>query len=191
MDQNDALFHPDIRFKDVIRTPGVTCYTLEDDGIYPNNAALSLLVYQGALNLPDQNPAATIEGLFAANRWGGSWRNGVYSFHHYHSTAHEVLGVYSGTANVQFGGEEGPALQVRRGDVVIIPAGVAHKNLGASQDLRVVGAYPFGQRVDMNYGKPAERPRADQNIAHLPLPEADPVYATQGPLTEHWCKQEQ
>ena len=188
MNQIDVFSDSDHRFKDVIRAPRVTCHTLEDDDTYPNNRTLPLLVYQGALKLPDQHPAVVIEELFAANKWGGSWRDGVYSFHHYHSTAHEVLGIYSGTAKVQFGGEEGPALHVRRGDVVIIPAGVAHKNLGASQDFRVVGAYPSGQRADMNYGRPAERPRADQNIARVPLPEADPVYATQSPLVDHWFR---
>jgi uncharacterized protein YjlB len=180
--------HLDTGFKDVIKTSQVACHTLRDDGIYPNNERLPLLVYQGALALPEQNPPAIIEALFEINQWGGSWRNGVYGFHHYHSTAHEVLGVYSGTAKVQLGGEKGIVLSVGRGDVVIIPAGVAHKNLGAGRDFRVVGAYPFGQVVDMNYGKSGERPQTDQNIARVPLPGTDPIYGIKGPLQEHWPK---
>jgi uncharacterized protein YjlB len=148
------------------------------------------LALQGALVLPEAGPATVFEALFGANQWGASWRNGVYGYHHYHSTAHEVLGVYGGAAQVQFGGERGLVLRVGPGDVVIIPAGVAHKNLGASQDFRVVGAYPRGQRWDMCYGKPGERPRADQNIARVPVPEADPVYGSDGPLIEHWTKQD-
>jgi uncharacterized protein YjlB len=129
-----------------------------------------------------------IETLFAANHWGGAWRNGVYGFHHYHSTAHEVLGVYAGTARVQFGGDEGIALEVNPGDVVIVPAGVAHKNLGSSPGFRTVGAYPLVQRPDMNYGKPTERPRAGRNISGVRLPQADPVYGARGPLRKHWAE---
>lgn len=77
-----------------------------------------------------------------------------------------------------------------RGDVVVIPAGVAHKNLGASPGFALVGAYPAGQLWDMMYGKPGERPRADENIARVPLPEADPVYGAGGPLLAHWRESE-
>ena len=89
----------------------------------------------------------------------------------------------------QFGGEKGVILSVKRGDVVIIPAGVAHNNLGASQDFRVVGAYPLGQRADLNDGKSGERPQADENIAHVALPELDPVYGAESPLTNYWMEQ--
>ena len=168
--------------------PQLTVSVLRDDGTYPNNERLPLLAYQGALSLPDHDPAAAIETLFRSNGWAGSWRNGVYSFHHYHSTAHEVLGVYAGSATIQLGGEQGIVLSVRRGDVVIIPAGVAHKNVGASPDFRVVGAYPLGQGPDMNYGRPGERPQADHNIAGVRLPQADPVYGVDGSLLQHWSK---
>jgi uncharacterized protein YjlB len=160
--------------------------TLADDGTFPNNEQLPLLAYKGALRLPGQEPAAAVESLFATHGWGGSWRNGVYSFHHYHSTAHEVLGVYSGTAAVQFGGPGGVVLEVERGDVVLIPAGVSHKNVGSSPDFRVVGAYPRGQRPDMNYGREDERPGADERIAQVARPQADPVYGQGGPLDEEW-----
>jgi uncharacterized protein YjlB len=188
MNQNNISSHLDARYEDLGETPQVVHHTLKDDGTYPNNENLPLLVYQGALKLPERNPAAMFEALFEANQWGGSWRDGIYGYHHYHSTAHEVLGVYSGTAQVQLGGEKGVVLSISPGDVVIIPAGVAHKNLGASQDFRVVGAYPRGQSWDMNYGKPGERPRADQNIARVALPKSDPVYGTSGPLIDYWFK---
>jgi uncharacterized protein YjlB len=166
--------------------PKVGVHLLQDDGQFPNNDKLPLLVYQGALKLLQANPAATIEALFRENRWGGSWRNGVYGFHHYHSTAHEVLGVYGGWARVQLGGEQGVVLSIECGDVVIIPAGVAHKNVEASAEFVVVGAYPLQQRPDMKYGKPGERPQADESIARIPLPQGDPVYGAQGPLADHW-----
>jgi uncharacterized protein YjlB len=106
---------------------------------------------------------------------------------HYHSTAHEVLGVYHGSARVQLGGERGVVQEVHPGDVLVIPAGVAHKKLGSTADFGVVGAYPEGQDWDMNYGRLGERPRADSNIARVPLPKADPVCGPDGPLTVHWA----
>ena len=164
----------------------VVSHTLTDDGIFPNNARLPLLVYRQAVTLPSYDPAAVFETLFADHQWGSSWRNGIYGLHHYHSTAHEVLGVFHGHATVQFGGDQGVVLSLQAGDVVIIPAGVAHKNLGASRDFGVVGAYPRGQRWDVCYGKPGERPRAEQNIARVPMPGADPVYGSHGPLGDYW-----
>ena len=159
---------------------------IKDDGTFPNNGRLPLLAYRGVLGLPADDPARGIEELFHANRWGGSWRNGIFSYHHYHSTAHEALGVYGGSARVQLGGPKGPKFEVQRGDVIVIPAGVAHKNLGSSLDFRVVGAYPAGQRHDMNTGKAGERPRADRNIAGVSLPALDPVFGDAGPLIQLW-----
>ncbi len=174
--------------QNVINPPNVAAYLLADDGAIPNNPTLPLLVYKGALALPDRDPAATIQALFATNRWGNSWRNGVYRYHHYHSTAHEVLACYSGSVTVKMGGESGVTLSVEKGDVIIIPAGVGHKNLGNSSNFGVVGAYPPGQTWDLLTGKSGERPRADQNIARVPLPPTDPIYGTTGPLIDEWLK---
>jgi uncharacterized protein YjlB len=156
------------------------------DGDFPNNPALPLLIYQRAIKLPTGSPAEFIEHLLASNQWGESWRDGIYSYAHYHSTAHEVLAVFSGSAKVHFGGKNGVAQTLRAGDVVIIPAGVAHKRHGASQDFAVIGAYPVGQHWDMCYGRPEERADAERNILRVPLPKSDPVYGPQGPLLERW-----
>jgi uncharacterized protein YjlB len=167
-------------------SPPIKTILLKDDGRIPNNPHLPLLLYRGALQLPDRDPAALCERIFAANRWGSSWRNGIYSFHHYHSTAHEVLAIVCGSARVHFGGESGPKIDVQPGDVVVIPAGVGHQKLGASRDLLVVGAYPRGQSWDLCRGTPDERPWALENISRVPLPTTDPIYGKQGPLTIHW-----
>ena len=186
MAQDNPTTQPDARSTDLLNPSQVVAYPLADDGTFPNNARLPLLAYPGALRLPDRDPAAAIEALLHVNGWGGSWRNGVYGFHHYHSTAHEVLAAYAGSAKVQLGGEDGVVVSIARGDVVVIPAGVAHKNLGSSRDFRLVGAYPQGQYPDMNYGKDGERPRADLKIAAVPLPAMDPIYGALGPLVERW-----
>lgn len=158
-------------------------FTLADDGVFPNNARLPLLVYRKAL---DVNAPAHVQSLLARNHWTGSWVDSIYDFHHYHSTAHEVLALCGGRATVQFGGERGLTLDVVAGDVVVLPAGTAHKRLDSSRDLVVVGAYPQGQHYDMCYGDKAERPAADANIAAVPLPPADPLHGPDGPLMKQW-----
>src|SRR4029077_1562682 len=131
----------------------------EDDGIFPNSP-LPLLLYHQAITTEAEDRASIFEERFAENDWTNSWRDGVYSFPHYHSTSHEVLGVYSGAATLRLGGERGNNVEVRAGDVIVIPAGVAHQNIGASDDFGVVGAYPDGREWDLLRGLPGERPKA-------------------------------
>ena len=173
---------------EAVRSPNVRAYLLLDDGKIPNNPVLPLLVYQGAFGFTDSDPASTCEAVFESNGWGNYWRNGIYSFHHYHSTAHEVLGICRGSARAQFGGEQEVTLEIGAGDVVVIPAGVGHKRLEASSDLLVVGAYPPGQGWDLCRGEAGERPRVLGNIDRVPLPRSDPVYGDDGPLMNHWEK---
>ena len=130
--------------------------------------------------------SAICEAVFIANQWGNSWRNGIYSFHHYHSTANEVLAIARGSATVHLGGEAGIRVAVKAGDVIVIPAGVGHKKLGSSADLLVVGAYPPGQRWDLCDGSPGERPWVLKNIAAVPLPSTDPVFGRDGLLVQQW-----
>ncbi len=159
---------------------------IEDDGIFPNNGRLPLVVLPGAFSgRPGEELARAMEETFARNAWPPAWRNGVFSYHHYHSTAHETLGVYSGRATVLFGGDGGVRQEVSAGDVVVIPAGVSHKLIEESDGFGVVGAYPPGQSPDMNYGKRGERPGTDRSIAGLSPPEKDPAYGD-GPLLDFW-----
>ena len=160
-------------------------FVFKDDGIFPNSR-LPVLLYRQAVRSDGRDPAAIFEERFAANDWTNSWRNGVYSFTHYHSTSHEVLGVFGGSAKLRLGGSDGRTFDVNSGDVIAIPAGVAHQNLGASTDFGVVGAYPGGRRWDLLCGIPGERPEADRNIAALPLPDNDPLYGDDGPLRQLW-----
>jgi len=166
------------------KEPVLISKILKDDGTFPNNEKLPLVVYQQAFG-PDVT-ASEIESVIHSNGWGNNWRNGVYSYHHYHSNAHEFLGVYSGSATVQFGGENGPKFDVKRGDAVVVPAGVAHKKISSSSDFALVGAYPPGQSPDMNYGKPGERPTVDESIRNTSLPTRDPAFGTEGPLMKEW-----
>ena len=168
--------------------PSIQTLLIPDDGIFPNNDALPLILMQQVFDPKTKNLVRTIEKMFHGNAWGKSWRNGIYNFHHYHSTAHEVLGIYAGRVKVQFGGPDGQVVTGEAGDVIIIPAGVSHKNLDQSQDFRCVGAYPEGQSPDMQYGKSGERPQVDNNIRSVSLPKMDPAFGMDGPLLEIWEK---
>jgi uncharacterized protein YjlB len=166
----------------------VESHLLRESGNIPNNPSLPLLVYRKVIHFGSGDPAEMIEALFRDNGWSNSWRNGIFRFHHYHSNTHEVLGIYRGIAKVQLGGENGIVTELGKGDVVVIPAGVGHKNIGSSGDFACVGAYPDGYHYDMNYGKSSERPAADENIRKVPVPGLDPVYGHGGPVPENWHK---
>lgn len=156
-----------------------------DDGIFPNNAELPLVIITSVLDRKKVS-AEKFERLFTRNDWPAAWRNGLYDCHHYHSTAHEVLGIYSGWVEACFGGPGGEILKAEAGDVIIIPAGVSHRNTGQSPDFRVVGGYPSGQQWDMMYGKEGERPAADENIKAVARIIADPAFGPTGPLMKLW-----
>ena len=168
-----------------IQNLNIVRHILPEDGEFPNNGLLALLLYQEVLHIPGEE-TETIKELLETNGWTNSWVDGIYDCHHYHSTSHEVLIILKGSARVQFGGPHGITLSVEKGDVVIIPAGVAHKNVDDADDFTCMGAYPEGQQYDMNYGKPGERPKADENIRNVPFPENDPLYGTDGPLNKNW-----
>ncbi|PYK11465.1 MAG: cupin [Verrucomicrobia bacterium] len=159
--------------------------SFQDDGIFPNSP-LPLLLYRHAIAIAAKDPGSIFEQRFAENDWTNSWRDGVYPFPHYHSTSHEVLGVYSGGATLRLGGVHGKNVEVHAGDVIVIPAGVAHQNVSAGDDFGVVGAYPEGRQWDLLRGLSGERPKADHNIAALPRPERDPLYGVEGPLPRSW-----
>ncbi len=156
-----------------------------DDGQIPNSR-YPLLLYRDVFSERKSAGATWLEQRFAANDWTNAWRNGIFSYLHYHSLSHEVLGIYSGSATVQLGGSKGKAVSVQAGDVIVIPAGVGHQNLGSSADFGVVGAYPGGRTFDVLRGHPGERPRADQTIAALPLPTTDPLLGMSGGLIHVW-----
>lgn len=168
------------------REPKVQEHRFEDDGRIPNNSKLPLLFYPNVLGNSKAEPARCKE-LLAGNSWGGAWVNGVFSYHHYHSTSHEVLCVVAGSASIEFGGPQGETIEVETGDAVVIPAGVGHRNAGSSGDFRVIGAYPRGQEsYDLRTGEEGERPEVIENIRAVPLPDVDPFFGENGPIVARW-----
>lgn len=166
-------------------SPMPETYRFADDGTIPNSR-YPLLLYRNVFSARGTAGATWLERRFADNNWTNAWRNGIFSYTHYHSLSHEVLGIYSGSAQVQLGGEQGKTVHLQAGDVVVIPAGVGHKNLGASADFGVVGAYPDGRTFDVLRGQPGDRPKANQTIAALPLPGTDPLLGASGGVRQLW-----
>jgi uncharacterized protein YjlB len=158
-----------------------------DDGETPNNPRLPLLVYRAAVDLAQaRDPAVPFERIFARHAWTDGWRNGIHPFLHFHTTAHEVLGIARGRAMVQFGGAQGQVLTVQAGDVVVLPAGTGHRRIEASGDLVVVGAYPRNVPVDQKRPGQIAHDEALAAIARVPMPEMDPVEGEDGPLMRLW-----
>jgi uncharacterized protein YjlB len=145
------------------------------------------VLYRQALALErlSGEPERAFEALFRSNGWQGVWVDGIYDYHHYHSTAHEVLGIAKGYACVQFGGPQGIAAELKAGDAVVIPAGVGHCLL-EGRDLVAVGAYPEGQDWDLCQATEADHAKALENIPWVTLPKLDPVFGPAGPVLSLW-----
>jgi uncharacterized protein YjlB len=157
---------------------------LTANGAIPNNRNLPVLLYREAIAPAGSDSVARFEHLFERNGWAPLWRNEVFLYHHYHSTAHEVLGVARGWAEMVLGGPNGTVITVEAGDVLALPIGTGRCRLGASADFQIIGAYPKGQSPDICRSAPTVDMRA--RIAALPVPDSDPVAGRGGPMVMLW-----
>lgn len=153
----------------------------QPSGWVPNNPRLPVVVYRAAL--PD-GWSSDFEAAFARNDWTGIWRDGVFDYQHYHVSTHEVLGIGRGRARLLIGGPDGRAIDVVKGDCLVLPAGTGHLNLGSSSDFQVVGAYPEADEADIQTR--ASTSVMLETIASLPIPKTDPLLGHRGALLEAW-----
>lgn len=158
-------------------------FTLAPNGRMPNSH-LPVLVYRAVGQGDDLE--SFFRHLFKQNHWGGEWALGVYGYHHFHSNAHEVLGVAEGSATLILGGEDGREIEVAKGDVLVLPAGTGHRRTRDSWDFWVVGAYPRGQEEYDEYTNQRMCPNCALRLRAVELPSSDPVYGSEGPLPELW-----
>lgn len=150
------------------------------------NSIWPVLIYRGV----EAGGASAMEAVFGRHDWCNAWRNGIYPFHHFHSTSHESLGIAAGSAEVRLGGEGGRDVVLSRGDVAILPAGTGHKRLKGTTDLIVVGAYPTGCRWDLIRADELDQSGYDAALARIlavPPPRTDPVNGPEGPLLRLWA----
>jgi len=144
------------------------------DGGVPNNA-LPVLIYHRVIPPDTSDNAEYLEHLFRTNGWPPQWRYPVYTFTHFHSNTHEVLGVYAGSAKLQLGGEQGKIIEVNVGDVLLLPAGIGHKQISADEDFMLVGAYPPDMKADLCHDELPQLAARTKAVNAVPLPATDPV----------------
>ena len=183
-------------------------FFLNQAGESPNNETLPLILYKAAVQFGDKEPEGVFEEIFWGNKWADGFRDGTFPFHHYHSAAHEVVGVARGTATLQFGGPSGPVVEVAAGDACVIPAGVVHRRIDDAPGFSVVGAYPHHQVPDccvlsqadaeiagvhpdaadlvVKFIGEAQLAAVKTSIAATVLPVTDPLSGTGGPIAELW-----
>lgn len=142
-----------------------------------------LLIYHSCF--PYSTPVSTLESQLTTNGISPQWRYTMYTTSHYHSTTHEILCIIRGGAKLLFGGEANPGRveqEVKVGDVVVVPAGVAHRLL---QDIEggfeMLGSYPDGCSWDMCYDKKGEEDKA-KAVGTIEWLEKDPLYGEDGPV---------
>lgn len=144
-------------------------------GMLPNSR-FPLLVYRGGIA---GGGADAVVARFRSNGWYNNWRYpGIYTYRHFHSTTHEVLGCATGWMEIEIFGEGGKTVRLEIGDAVVMPAGVSHMMTGFSPDLLMCGGYPDGRDWDncqQEFFTEDLRRAAGKRIMSLPIPARDPV----------------
>lgn len=161
----------------------IEAYSSIPNDLVPNNR-LPLLVYRDAVR---GGGVDAIISLFRENGWSNNWFNpGVYTYPHFHSTTHECLGCAQGSIKLSLSvGDTGwSEVELFAGDIIVLPAGISHEDLGHSDDNMMCGGYPDGR--DWDNIQPSNMDRrayvaASKRIMSLPIPTQDP--ATGGPMT--------
>lgn len=164
----------------------VEYHLIKDNGRFPNNERLPVLIYRKALHVSNLFDTVKLRLLLNKHGWSNAWKAGIFSYHHYHSNTHELLACYNGKATLLLGGDDGLTIEFKKGDVIVIPAGVAHKNLNDENDVVCIGAYPGGKAYDMNFDRPGERPKADKKVKKVGVPPKDPLTGANGKMQEIW-----
>ncbi len=146
----------------------------EDDGFIPNSC-FPVIVTRKMVTFLGVGPVEAeivIKNRALEIGWNLEWLWKVYKRPHYHSTTHEALVVFQGSATLRLGGHRlGKLIEVSHGDAIVIPAGVAHQAMERTENFQVFGLYPVGaERYDMRFCRKWERAIALPKLAQLGVP---------------------
>jgi uncharacterized protein YjlB len=168
----------------------VSKHQIPAHNLIPNSSLQSkpLIIYHSAFSPSDASADQIESHLLKTGVVTPQWRYTMYDTTHFHSTTHEVLCVTAGRAKLCFGGEHNPGRVepvVKRGDVIVVPAGVSHRLLQSidPDPFMMVGSYPNGESWDMCYGNQDEESKIS-NIKNLSWFNKDPIYGDQGPVLD-------
>ena len=161
---------------------------LKESKPYPNNK-LPALYYENVLEsiLGESYSGQDVMRLLQQNGYTNTWSNGILNQHHFHSIAHEALACTLGELRVQLGGEDEIILTVRKGDVLLLPAGTAHKKLEATEEHEIIGGYPLNQPdYDFQYGDASDYEAIKEKVAQVELPHTDPITDFPALIKQYW-----
>lgn len=162
-------------------------FTIQENKPFPNST-LTVIYYPESIadKLNREDTSQKVLSFFEQNGYTNGWVGSIYTYHHFHSNTHEVLACISGDAEVQLGGPNAEIYSFKAGDIVLLPAGVAHKLITASKDFQIIGAYPDGKEPDMQRGDLEHYSEIKERIRQVSKPKYDPVKHLEGGVIKNW-----
>lgn len=150
------------------------------------NSHLPVLIYRGVFHMGDDCCEKWLIGQFNTNRWVYDPAHTVFEYNHYYANTHLVLGVCLGEGQLQIGGRLGITAHVEKGDVVVIPAGVALRLAATGNNFKLVAAYSFEGTPEIKKEDAAGRAATATTIASTQLPLLDPILGPEEGLLTIW-----
>ncbi len=78
MDKNETGSVGGTASAEVVYAPNIEAFILTNDGVFPNNPRLPLLIYKKALNTEIPDLVSHVQAIFADHHWGNSWIDSIY-----------------------------------------------------------------------------------------------------------------
>ncbi|MBZ4190471.1 cupin domain-containing protein [Niabella beijingensis] len=156
-------------------------YFREDQQI--PNSPFPLLVYRGFFDKDYAACESWLQKKFTANKWFPLPAFKIFDDTHYYSNTHIALGVCAGEAQLQLGGTLGITTTVEKGDVVILPAGVALRLIGSGSSFSMVAASSVKVPLEMHR---EQNGQAAGSALHNIIPDTDPILGRKEGLQDIW-----
>lgn len=161
-------------------------FYFREDRFIPNSPH-PLLVYRSFFDKESDACENWLRKKFINHKWFPFSGLQPFDVPCYYVNTHIVLGVCAGEAKWQLGGTLGLTMVIEKGDVLVIPAGVALRNLESSADFKISAASSLD--VIPKIRKEATSHLKDPGrIADISIPETDPVLGTGDGLLTIWLQ---